>query len=170
MGNDIDSGLSFKAVFIDFRTTIVCSSVIGTCSTTGFDFITLESLSYAYSKVSNKRPVLLDDQYHFIKNGLYSWFFICFLTSKYTVSIKWPGLFFLMLFIFISLYVVQVVISGLLSLGVPGVPWHTQILADQLTLFQPGRARPDWAYEFPDRTRPDTKICWTGLNPEHFTA
>ena len=27
---------------------------------------------------------------------------------------------------------------GLLSLGVPGVPWHTQILADQLTLFQPG--------------------------------
>ena len=29
---------------------------------------------------------------------------------------------------------------GLLSLGVPGVPgvpWHTQILADQLTLFQP---------------------------------
>ena len=23
------------------------------------------------------------------------------------------------------------------SLGVPGVPWHTQILADQLTLFQP---------------------------------
>ena len=22
-------------------------------------------------------------------------------------------------------------------LGVPGVPWHTQILADQLTLFQP---------------------------------
>ena len=24
------------------------------------------------------------------------------------------------------------------SLGVPGVPWHTQILADQLTLFQPG--------------------------------
>ena len=29
-------------------------------------------------------------------------------------------------------------ISGLSSLGVPGVPWHTQILADQLTLFQPG--------------------------------
>ena len=26
----------------------------------------------------------------------------------------------------------------LLSLGVPGVPWQTQILADQLTLFQPG--------------------------------
>ena len=23
-------------------------------------------------------------------------------------------------------------------LGVPGMPWHTQILADQLTLFQPG--------------------------------
>ena len=28
--------------------------------------------------------------------------------------------------------------SGPSSLGVPGVPWHTQILADQLTLFQPG--------------------------------
>ena len=27
--------------------------------------------------------------------------------------------------------------TGLSSLGVPGVPWHTQILADQLTLFQP---------------------------------
>ena len=28
--------------------------------------------------------------------------------------------------------------SGPSSLGVPGVPWHTQYLADQLTLFQPG--------------------------------
>ena len=28
--------------------------------------------------------------------------------------------------------------SGPSSLGVPGVPWHTQILADQLNLFQPG--------------------------------
>ena len=28
--------------------------------------------------------------------------------------------------------------TGLSSLVVPGVPWHTQILADQLTLFQPG--------------------------------
>ena len=28
--------------------------------------------------------------------------------------------------------------AGLLSLGLPGVPWHTQILADQLTLLQPG--------------------------------
>ena len=28
--------------------------------------------------------------------------------------------------------------AGLSSLGVPGVPWHTQILADHLTLFQPG--------------------------------
>ena len=28
--------------------------------------------------------------------------------------------------------------TGLLSLGVQGVPWHTQILADQLTLFQGG--------------------------------
>jgi len=31
-----------------------------------------------------------------------------------------------------------VITSGLSSLGVPGVPWHTQILADQLTLYQPG--------------------------------
>ena len=23
-------------------------------------------------------------------------------------------------------------------MGVPGVPWHTQVLADQLTLFQAG--------------------------------
>ena len=29
-------------------------------------------------------------------------------------------------------------VAGLSSLGVPSVPWHTQILADQLTLFQPG--------------------------------
>ena len=29
-------------------------------------------------------------------------------------------------------------VPGLSSLGVPGVPWHTQILADQVTLFQPG--------------------------------
>jgi hypothetical protein len=28
--------------------------------------------------------------------------------------------------------------AGLSSLDVPGVPWHTQILADQLTLFEPG--------------------------------
>ena len=27
--------------------------------------------------------------------------------------------------------------AEVLSLEVPGVPWHTQILADQLTLFQP---------------------------------
>ena len=29
-------------------------------------------------------------------------------------------------------------VTGVSSLGVPRVPWHTQILADQLTLFQPG--------------------------------
>ena len=38
---------------------------------------------------------------------------------------------------FLSLCLFLSVCSGLLSLGVPGVPWHTQILADQLTLFQP---------------------------------
>ena len=27
---------------------------------------------------------------------------------------------------------------GVSSLGVPGLPWHPQILADQLTLSQPG--------------------------------
>ena len=25
-----------------------------------------------------------------------------------------------------------------------------------------GKARPDWTYEFPDLTGPDTQICWTG--------
>ena len=30
--------------------------------------------------------------------------------------------------------------GGLSSLGVPGLPWHPQILADQLTLSQPGGA------------------------------
>ena len=35
-------------------------------------------------------------------------------------------------------------LAGLSSLGVPGVPWHIQILADQLTLFQPGGT--DYAY------------------------
>ena len=41
MGNDIGSSLSFKAVCFDFSSTKVGSSVIGTCSTTGFDVITL---------------------------------------------------------------------------------------------------------------------------------
>ena len=27
-------------------------------------------------------------------------------------------------------------------------------------------ARPDWTYEFPNRTGPDPQICWTGLNPD----
>ena len=34
--------------------------------------------------------------------------------------------------------------TGVSSLGVPGVPWHPQILADQLTLSQPGGA--DYAH------------------------
>jgi hypothetical protein len=48
-------------------------------------------------------------------------------------------------FIFIVFYSVVYLLNcclyppaGLSSLGVPGVPWHTQSLADQLTLFQPG--------------------------------
>ena len=32
----------------------------------------------------------------------------------------------------------SILFTGLSSLGVVGVPWHTQILTDQLTLFQPG--------------------------------
>ena len=36
-------------------------------------------------------------------------------------------------------------IPGLSSLGVPGVPWHPQFLADQLTLSQPWGA--DYAYQ-----------------------
>ena len=36
-------------------------------------------------------------------------------------------------------------LSGLSSLGVPGVPWHPQILANKLTLSQPGEA--DYAYQ-----------------------
>ena len=35
---------------------------------------------------------------------------------------------------------------GVSFLGVPGVPWHTQILADKLTLFQPGGYRTDYAH------------------------
>ena len=34
-----------------------------------------------------------------------------------------------------TMYVLR---AGVSSLGVPGLPRHTQILADQLTLFQPG--------------------------------
>ena len=41
MGNDIGSGLSFKAVCFEFFSTRIGSSVIGTLSTTSFDVITL---------------------------------------------------------------------------------------------------------------------------------
>ena len=41
MGNDIGSGLSFKAVCFDLRSTNIGSSVIGTRSTAGFDVTTL---------------------------------------------------------------------------------------------------------------------------------
>ena len=45
----------------------------------------------------------------------------------------------LMVIVMISTTVtMEEIAAGLSSLGVPGVPWHTQILADQLTLFQPG--------------------------------
>ena len=42
-------------------------------------------------------------------------------------------------------------ISDLLSLGVPELPWHPQILADQLTLSQPGGA--DYARHITTGTR-----------------
>ena len=41
-------------------------------------------------------------------------------------------------FVFFNWLFDSVSTAGLSSLDVPGVPWHTQILADQLTLFQPG--------------------------------
>ena len=40
MGKDIGTGLSLRAVFFDFCSTYISSSVIGTRSTTGFDVIT----------------------------------------------------------------------------------------------------------------------------------
>ena len=46
MGNDISSGLSFRAVCFDFCSTKVGSSVIGTHSTTGFDVILYLSFIY----------------------------------------------------------------------------------------------------------------------------
>ena len=39
--NDIGSGLSLRAICFDFCSTNIGRSVIGTCSTTGFDVITL---------------------------------------------------------------------------------------------------------------------------------
>ena len=41
MGNDINSGLLFKVVCFDFRSTNIGNLVIGTPSTTSFDVITL---------------------------------------------------------------------------------------------------------------------------------
>ena len=41
MGNDIGSGLSFKTICFDLRSTNLGSSVIGARSTTSFDVITL---------------------------------------------------------------------------------------------------------------------------------
>ena len=50
MGNEIGSGLSDRAVCFDFLSTNIGSSVIGTCSTTGFDVITLQSSTYLILK------------------------------------------------------------------------------------------------------------------------
>ena len=57
MGNDIGSGLSFKAVCCDFRSTNLGSSVIVTRSTTGFDVITLQSPTLVECKQILKKLV-----------------------------------------------------------------------------------------------------------------
>ena len=49
MGNGISSDVLFRTVCFDFRSTNVGSSVIGTLSTTGFDVITLQSLTLYYT-------------------------------------------------------------------------------------------------------------------------
>ena len=43
--------------------------------------------------------------------------------------------------------------------------WH---FTSQVISLLIGRARLDWAYEFPDRTGPDTQICQTRLNPDFY--
>jgi hypothetical protein len=40
--------------------------------------------------------------------------------------------------ILIHIYQDMIPYTGVSSLGVSGVPWHTPILVDQLALFQPG--------------------------------
>ena len=58
--------------------------------------------------------------------------------------------------------------SSLSSLGVPGVPWHTQILADQLTLFLPGGT--DYAHLITTGTTgfSDLLTALSGDLTEHF--
>jgi hypothetical protein len=59
-------------------------------------------------------------------------------------------------------------ITGLSSLGVPGVPWHTQILADQLTQFQPGGT--DYAHLITTGT-PSANYIWIyGLDSTGLVA
>ena len=41
--------------------------------------------------------------------------------------------------------------AGVSSLGLPGVPWHVQILADQLTLSQPKGRGADYALNITTR-------------------
>ena len=53
-------------------------------------------------------------------------------------------------------------VSGLSSLGVLGVPWHTQILADQLILFEQGGT--DYAHLIPTGT-PGFSELPTALTP-----
>ena len=73
-----------------------------------------------------------------------------------------------------------VLVAGLTSPGVPGMPgvqWHPQILADQLTLYQPGRA--DYA-NFCGNINPKCwlhpvvhfqyQICWRNVNSGSYLS
>ena len=51
--------------------------------------------------------------------------------------------------------------AGLSSLGVQEVPWHPQILADQLTLYQPGGA--DYAHHITTGSTPELSDLPTAL-------
>ena len=57
-------------------------------------------------------------------------------------------------------------VAGVSSLGVPGVPWHPQILADQLILSQPEGT--DYAYLITTGT-PGFSDLPTALKPPYIT-
>ena len=61
MGYDIGSGVSFESVYFDFFSTYVGSSVIGSCTSKGFDVIT------------HKLPILV-----FTKNKIATLFLLIF--------------------------------------------------------------------------------------------
>ena len=64
-----------------------------------------------------------------------------------------------------------IAVPGLSSLGVPGVPWHPQILADQLTLSQPRGA--DYAHQIilaPPDFQTFLRPCIAKLHSSAFSA